>query len=100
MRRQIADTLANVSDTSNVELEHMCRALGVPFAQCWLPSSEDPNRLVAAGAPFFVNDRVRISHAPHTASLLGPITLPCLPVIRLPPELLPFQSRKTRGPSR
>ena len=58
MRCQIGDTLQKVSDTATTELENMCRSLGLPFAQCWLPSMEDRNRLVAAGSPFFVNDQM------------------------------------------
>jgi hypothetical protein len=36
MKAMLRDVLPSVCDSNSVALQHMCQALGFPFAQCWL----------------------------------------------------------------
>ena len=56
MRAQVASKLPRVDASATAELETMCRALGLPFAQTWFPADDGSPRLVTAGAPFYVHD--------------------------------------------
>ena len=62
MRAQVARKLPRVSENATAELERMCVALGLPFAQTWLPADDGSPRLVTAGAPFCVQDGVSMPY--------------------------------------
>ena len=62
MRAQVARKLPRVSKNATAELERMCVALGLPFAQTWFPADDGSPRLVTAGAPFCVQDGVSMPY--------------------------------------
>jgi hypothetical protein len=59
MKNMLRDVLPSVCDSNNIALQHMCRALGFPFAQCWL---QKDGLLISAGAPYCVNDAMALPY--------------------------------------
>jgi|AntAceMinimDraft_1070359.scaffolds.fasta_scaffold93156_1 hypothetical protein len=59
MRHMLRDVLPSVCDSNSIALQHMCHALGFPFAQCWLQKN---GLLIAAGAPYCVNDAMALPY--------------------------------------
>ena len=55
MRRVVADAVDALCDSNSQALVQMCRALGTPYAQCWMPKS-DGEWLITSGAPFCIGD--------------------------------------------
>ena len=62
MRARVARTLPRVAESATAELEAMCLALGLPFAQMWLPVDDGSPRLVTAGAPFCAHDAMSLPY--------------------------------------
>ena len=55
MRRVVADAVDALCESNSQALVQMCRALGTPYAQCWMPKS-DGEWLITSGAPFCIGD--------------------------------------------